>query len=37
MVGSSSADLPCTAEIEIVGDILHVERRTRYFTDVTVE
>jgi beta-glucosidase len=37
MVGSSSADLPCTAEIEIVGDILHVKRRTRYFTDVTVE
>jgi beta-glucosidase len=37
MVGSSSADLPCTAEIEIVGDILHVERRTRYFTDVMVE
>jgi beta-glucosidase len=37
MVGSSSADLPCTAEIEIVGDILHVKRRTRYFTDVTLE
>jgi beta-glucosidase len=37
MVGSSSADLPCMAEIEIVGDILHVKRRTRYFTDVTVE
>ena len=37
MVGSSSTDLPCTAEIEIVGDVRHVQGRTRYFTDVTVE
>jgi beta-glucosidase len=37
MVGSSSVDLPCTAEVEIVGDVRHVGRRTRYFTSVTVD
>lgn len=37
MAGSSSADLPCTAQIEIVGDARQIRRRTHYFTAVTVE
>jgi beta-glucosidase len=32
MAGSSSVDLPCTAEIELVGDVRLIEHRTRYFT-----
>jgi beta-glucosidase len=34
MVGRSSEDLPCEAELEIVGAPVTLERRTRYFTDV---
>jgi beta-glucosidase len=35
MAGSSSVDLPCCVEIELVGDVRHIEHRTRYFTKVT--
>ena len=37
MVGTSSDDLPCSAEIELVGSVVSVEKRTRYFTRVEVE
>jgi hypothetical protein len=37
MAGSSSNDLPCSAELEVVGEAVTVERRTRYFTETTVE
>ena len=37
MAGTSSEDLPCTAEIEIAGEAVEVGKRTRYFTRVTVE
>jgi beta-glucosidase len=37
MVGTSSAELPCRAEIEIVGETTVVAARTRYFTAVDVE
>ena len=36
MVGTSSADLPCRAEIEIVGETTVVGARTRYFTAVEI-
>jgi beta-glucosidase len=36
MVGTSSADLPCRAEIEIVGETTVVAARTRYFTAVEI-
>ena len=37
MVGTSSDDLPCTAEIDIAGEAVSVEARSRYFTRVVVE
>ena len=37
MVGSSSQDLPCRADLEIVGEAVTLERRTRYFTEVALE
>jgi hypothetical protein len=37
MVGTSSEDLPCRAEIEIVGETRIIERRARYLSDVAVE
>jgi beta-glucosidase len=37
MAGSSSQDLPCKADLEIVGRPVTLERRTRYFTEVSVE
>jgi len=37
MVGTSSEDLPCTAEIDIAGEAVSVEARSRYFTRVVVE
>jgi beta-glucosidase len=37
MVGTSSSDLPCRTEIEIVGETTVVAARTRYFTAVEVE
>jgi beta-glucosidase len=36
MVGTSSANVPCDAEIEIVGDTTVVAARTRYFTTVEI-
>ena len=36
MAGSSSIDLPCTAQIEITGTAGRVQNRTRYFTRVTL-
>lgn len=35
MLGTSSDDLPCETEIEIVGSPMTLERRARYFTAVT--
>ena len=37
MLGTSSEDLPCTTEIEIVGETRMIERRTRFLSDVVVE
>jgi len=37
MVGTSSEDLLCTAEIDIAGEAVSVEARSRYFTRVVVE
>jgi beta-glucosidase len=37
MAGTSSDDLPCRAEIEIVGETMVVAARTRYFTAVEIE
>jgi beta-glucosidase len=37
MVGTSSADLPCRADIEILGETTVIAARTRYFTAVEVE
>jgi beta-xylosidase len=36
MVGTSSADLPCQAELEITGEATVLARRSRYLTEVTV-
>jgi len=37
MAGTSSASLPCSAQLEITGDAKNVSRRVRYFTRATVE
>jgi beta-glucosidase len=37
MVGISSADLPCRAEIEFVGETTGTAARSRYFTAVEVD
>ena len=37
MAGTSSEDLPCTAQIAITGEAVSVESRNRYFTRVAVE
>jgi beta-glucosidase len=37
MVGTSSVNLPCSMEVEIVGEARTIERRTRYISDVAVE
>ncbi len=37
MVGTSSEELPRSAEVEIVGEVTRLPERTRYVTDVTVE
>lgn len=36
MAGTSSEDLPCQAEFSITGEITKLQRRTRYFTRVSV-
>jgi beta-glucosidase len=37
MAGSSSQDLPCKAELKIVGETVTLDRRTRYFAEVAVD
>ena len=37
MAGTSSVDLPCSAEIQVTGEARAVEGRTRYFTKVAVD
>jgi beta-glucosidase len=37
MIGTSSAELPCRAEIDVVGETTVVAARTRYFTAVEVD
>jgi beta-glucosidase len=37
MVGTSSADLPCQADLELTGEAAVLARRSRYLTDVTVD
>jgi beta-glucosidase len=37
MAGSSSENLPCTAEIDITGEAITVAQRSHYFTDVEVQ
>jgi beta-glucosidase len=37
MVGTSSEDLPCSTQIEVVGTARIIDRRTRYFTKVAVD
>jgi hypothetical protein len=37
MAGNSSQDLPCRADLEIVGEAVSLDRRTRYFTDVALD
>ncbi len=37
MVGTSSEDLPCSAQVEVVGAARALDHRTRYFTRVAVE
>ena len=37
MVGTSSEDLPCSAQVEVVGAARTLDHRTRYFTRVAIE
>jgi beta-glucosidase len=37
MVGTSSTDLPCRAEVELTGEPLVLARRSRYLTEVAVD
>jgi beta-glucosidase len=37
MVGTSSADLPCQAEVELTGEAAVLARRSRYLTEVAVD
>lgn len=37
LVGTSSADLPCEAELELTGEATVLARRSRYLTDVVVD
>ncbi len=36
MVGTSSVDLPMSAELEVVGEVRHLPARTRFFSTVEV-
>jgi hypothetical protein len=36
MVGTSSAELPCQADLELTGEATAIARRTRYLTEVAV-
>ncbi len=35
-VGSSSEDLPCTADVELVGQVAILDRRSRFFSEVSL-
>jgi hypothetical protein len=37
MVGTSSADLPCQADLEVTGETAVLARRSRYLTEVAVD
>jgi hypothetical protein len=37
MVGTSSADLPCQADLELTGETAVLARRSRYLTEVVVD
>ncbi|MGZ6267218.1 MAG: glycoside hydrolase family 3 C-terminal domain-containing protein, partial [Candidatus Limnocylindrales bacterium] len=37
MAGNSSEDLPCRADLQVVGQVVNLDRRTRYFTEVTLD
>jgi beta-glucosidase len=37
MVGTSSADLPCQADVELTGEATVLARRSRYLTEVAVD
>ena len=37
MVGTSSADLPCQADLELTGEAAVLARRSRYLTEVAVD
>jgi hypothetical protein len=37
LVGTSSADLPCQADLELTGETAVLARRSRYLTDVVVD
>jgi hypothetical protein len=37
MVGTSSTDLPCQAEVELTGEPSVLARRSRYLTEVAVD
>jgi beta-glucosidase len=37
MVGTSAADLPCQADVEVTGDVTVVARRSRFVTGVEVD
>jgi beta-xylosidase len=36
MVGTSSTELPCQADVELTGEATAIARRTRYLTEVAV-
>ena len=37
MVGTSSVDLPCQADVMLTGDVTVLARRSRYLTEVAVD
>jgi hypothetical protein len=37
MVGTSSTDLPCQADLEVTGEPAVLARRSRYLTEVAVD
>lgn len=37
MAGNSSQDLPCRADLQVVGQVVNLDRRTSYFTEVTLD
>jgi beta-glucosidase len=37
MVGTSSVELPCQADVELIGEATVLARRSRYLTEVAVD